>query len=65
MKKLDLAADSFVDLTISMIDDIKKRGYAHNDAETVAVIRENIQVLKGFDLDTEKAVDPKNTAAEK
>ena len=52
MKKVDLAADSFAELTISMINDIKKRGYSHIDAETVSVIRENIQVLKDFDLDS-------------
>ena len=65
MKKVDLAADSFADLTIAMIDDIKKRGYSHSDTETVSVIRENIQVLKDFDLDGENAVNVKTATAEK
>lgn len=65
MKKINLAAESFADLTISMIDDIKKRGYSHSDAETVSVIRENIQVLKDFDLDGENAVNVKTATAEK
>lgn len=63
MKKIDSVAAAFAELNYKIIADILARGYSHADAETLAMVRENIQVLKDFDIDD--AADEKTSKASK
>lgn len=56
MKKIDSIALAFAELNQQIIDDIKRRGYSHSDAETLAMVRENMKALRDFTIDTETDV---------
>lgn len=51
MKKVDEVAAAFAELNLRIVNDILARGYSHVDTETMAMVRENLLVLKGFDID--------------
>jgi len=55
MKKIDTVAAAFADLNHQIITDIKTRGYSPSDSDTLATVRENIKVLKDFDIDPDPA----------
>ena len=64
MKKIDSVAAAMADLTHKIITDIHARGYSPSDAETLAVVRENIKALKDFDIEPEAEVAPAEAPAE-
>lgn len=51
MRKIDSVAAAFAELNHKIVSDILARGYSPSDAETLATIRENLKVLKDFDID--------------
>lgn len=55
MRKIDHVAAAFAELNHKIITDIHARGYSPADAETLATVRENLKVLKDFDIDTDPA----------
>jgi hypothetical protein len=55
MRKIDRVAAAFAELNHKIVTDILTRGYSPADAETLATIRENIKVLKEFDIESDPA----------
>ncbi|CUH97129.1 hypothetical protein P22_3255 [Propionispora sp. 2/2-37] len=55
MRKIDRVAAAFADLNHKIITDILARGYSPTDAETLATVRENLKVLKDFDIESDPA----------
>lgn len=51
MRKIDSVAAAFAELNHKIVNDVLARGYSPSDAETLATIRENLKVLKEFDID--------------
>lgn len=51
MRKIDSVAAAFAELNHKIVADIIARGYSPGDAETLAAVRENLKVLKDFDID--------------
>ncbi|MDR3565577.1 MAG: hypothetical protein P4N59_29635 [Negativicutes bacterium] len=60
MRKIDRVAAAFAELNHKIVNDILARGYSPGDAETLATVRENLRVLKEFDIESEPA--PANPA---
>ena len=66
MRNIDRLAASFAELNHKIVIDIQTRGYSPTDAETLATIRENLKVLKEFDIEFDPApvADPAPAPAE-
>ncbi len=57
MRKIDRVAAAFAELNHKIVADIHTRGYSSSDAETLAMIRENLKALKEFDIDSDPATE--------
>lgn len=55
MRKIDRVAAVFAELNHKIVSDILARGYSPGDAETLDTVRENLKVLKEFDIEVDLA----------